>query len=50
MLREVGKKDIEVLKDFLKTHYKRIPRTTLRYSIERFSEKERKNILKGIFD
>ncbi len=50
MLREVGKQNIEVLKDFLKTHYEKIPRTTLRYSIERFPEKERKRILKGIFN
>jgi 3-methyladenine DNA glycosylase AlkD len=47
MLREVGKKDIEVLKDFLKKHYKNIPRTTLRYAIEKFEENERKRWLKG---
>ncbi|MBT4376404.1 DNA alkylation repair protein [archaeon] len=49
MLREVGKKDKEVLVDFLKTNYKNIPRTTLRYSIERFPENERKRMLKGEF-
>ena len=49
MLREVGKRNVEVLKDFLKINYKKIPRTTLRYSIERFSEEERKRWLKGIF-
>ncbi len=49
MLREVGKKDIEVLKDFLKTNYKKLPRTTLRYSIERFPENVRKKFLKGEF-
>lgn len=45
MLREVGKRNKEVLVDFLKTNYKSIPRTTLRYSIERFSEEERKKWL-----
>ena len=47
MLREVGKKDIEALKTFLKYHYKNMPRTTLRYSIERFPEEERKSYLLG---
>ena len=47
MLREVGKKDIEVLKKFLKQHYKNMPRTMLRYSIEKFPEEERKKWLKG---
>lgn len=36
MLREVGKHDIGVLTAFLSTHYSRLPRTTLRYAIERF--------------
>jgi len=49
MLREVGKKDVEVLKDFLKINYKELPRTTLRYAIERFPEKERKMFLAGEF-
>jgi len=49
MLREVGKRDVEVLKDFLKINYKKLPRTTLRYAIERFPEKERKKFLKGEF-
>ncbi|MCA9488012.1 MAG: DNA alkylation repair protein [Nanoarchaeota archaeon] len=49
MLREVGKKDESVLKKFLREHYKDLPRTTLRYSIERFPEKERKKWLKGEF-
>lgn len=42
MLREVGKKDIETLKQFLGNHYKVMPRTMLRYSIEKFPENERK--------
>lgn len=47
MLREVGKKDEKVLKVFLKRHYMKMPRTMLRYSIERFPEKERKRYLEG---
>ncbi len=47
ILRELGKKDMNLLKKFLKQHYKEIPRTTLRYSVERFPEKERKNYLLG---
>jgi len=49
MLREVGKKDKKILENFLKGNYKRIPRTTLRYAIERFDEEERKRFLKGEF-
>ncbi len=47
MLREVGKKDKEKLEKFLKFHYKNLPRTTLRYAIERFTERERKKYLLG---
>ena len=47
MLREVGKKDEKVLKIFLRKHYKNMPRTMLRYSIERFDEEDRKNWLRG---
>ena len=50
MLREVGKRSEEILKDFLKVNYKKIPRTTLRYAIEKFDEKERKKLLKEKFD
>lgn len=49
VLREIGKRDEKVLEDFLKTHYEKIPRTTLRYAIERFEEGRRKNYLKGKF-
>lgn len=45
MLREVGKKNENILKDFLKEHYKNMPRTMLRYSIEKFSKEKRKNYL-----
>jgi len=47
MLREVGKRDLEVLENFLKKHYKGMPRTMLRYSIEKFPEDKRKAYLKG---
>lgn len=47
MLREVGKRDIVVIERFLKKHYKNMPRTMLRYAIERFDEKKRKSYLKG---
>jgi 3-methyladenine DNA glycosylase AlkD len=41
MLREVGKRDLPALKRFLRSHSHRMPRTTLRYAIERFSPDER---------
>jgi 3-methyladenine DNA glycosylase AlkD len=47
MLREVGKKDAEALRVFLRKHYVRLPRTALRYAIERFSKAERQQWLKG---
>ncbi len=50
LLREIGKKcSKKVLLDFLKGSYARLPRTTLRYAIERFPAKRRKNLLAGIF-
>jgi len=45
MLREVGKKDKKTLLEFLNKNYKNMPRTMLRYSIEKFSEPERKYYL-----
>ncbi len=45
MLREVGKKDEAVLKKFLKENINKLPRTTLRYAIERFETNERKMFL-----
>jgi 3-methyladenine DNA glycosylase AlkD len=42
MLREVGKKNIEVLRGFLTNFAPRMPRTMLRYAIERFPETERR--------
>jgi 3-methyladenine DNA glycosylase AlkD len=46
MLREVGKKDQKVEEEFLKKCYKKMPRTMLRYSIEKFDEIKRKDYLK----
>lgn len=45
MLREVGKKDITVLRSFLDKHHKQMPRTMLRYSIEKLKDKERKKYM-----
>ena len=41
LLREAGKHDEQRLKDWLSTRYKSMPRTMLRYAIEKFSEEER---------
>jgi 3-methyladenine DNA glycosylase AlkD len=45
MLREVGKKDLQTLRMFLEAHGHQLPRTALRYAIERFPEPERKRWL-----
>lgn len=45
MLREVGKRDQNLLESFLESNYKKISRVTLRYSIERFSLEKRRFFL-----
>ena len=47
LLREIGNKDEEVLLDFLKIYYQNMPRTTLRYAIEKLDEDLRQDFLKG---
>ena len=47
LLREMGKKDEEKLLNFLKTHYQNMPRTSLRYAIEKLDEDLRLDFLKG---
>lgn len=47
LLREAGKRDTDALKAFLATRYKTMPRTMLRYAIEKFPEPERKVFLAG---
>jgi 3-methyladenine DNA glycosylase AlkD len=46
MLREVGKRNEKILCDFLDKNYKKMPRTMLRYSIEKFDENKRHYYLK----
>lgn len=47
MLREIGKRNQEIEGQFLQKHYKSMPRTMLRYAIERFPEDKRQAYLKG---
>ena len=50
MLREAGKQSEPQLVRFLKAHYSAMPRTSLRYAIERMPEAVRKRQLRGDFD
>jgi 3-methyladenine DNA glycosylase AlkD len=47
MLREVGKKDVGLLRGFLASHAAVMPRVMLRYAIEKLTEKERAKWLKA---
>ncbi len=47
MLREAGKINNELLKQFIIENYNEMPRTTLRYAIERFNQQQRQHLLKG---
>lgn len=47
MLREIGNRNRQAEVGFLKVHYRRMPRTMLRYALEKFPEEERQQYLKG---
>jgi 3-methyladenine DNA glycosylase AlkD len=47
MLLEIGKRDERQEEEFLKKHHKKMPRTMLRYAVERFPERKRRAYLEG---
>lgn len=46
MLREIGKRDFETERKFLEKHYRKMPRTMLRYAIEKFPTSEKEFFMK----
>lgn len=50
MLREVGKRDFATEYQFLRQHYQSMPRTMLRYAIEKFELELRQQFLKGLVE
>jgi 3-methyladenine DNA glycosylase AlkD len=48
MLRELGKRDEELMEGFLLQHYSKMPRTMLRYAIEKLTPERRKQYLEGV--
>jgi 3-methyladenine DNA glycosylase AlkD len=48
MLREVGKRNLPAEQDFLRQHCREMPRTMLRYAIEKFPEPDRQAYLRGM--
>lgn len=47
MLREAGKRDADAEEKFLRSHHRKMPRTMLRYAIERFPERKRKFFMRS---
>jgi 3-methyladenine DNA glycosylase AlkD len=45
MLREIGKRNEKILRQFLNKHVRKMPRMMLRYAIERLPEKDRQHYL-----